>query len=202
MKLGGGILLWSIITVNFFRWVGTQTGDPAPDLPPGCRPGRDRASWCDQRRTTRAAPCQTHPDWHTFIDVKISTSTPEAPAIVEDSCAVRSVDPGRVAATAETLIGRDEAARLAEGFKLLGDPNRVRILYALLEGGELCVCDLAAVAEVPETTVSHAMRLLRTAGIVRNRRDGRMIYYRLDDAHVRLLLDLSRQHLAHQDGDS
>lgn len=115
---------------------------------------------------------------------------------------MRSVDPGRVAATAETLISADDATRLAEGFKLLGDPNRVRILYALLEAGELCVCDLAAVAEVSETTVSHAMRLLRAAGIVRNRRDGRMIYYRLDDAHVRMLLDLSREHLAHQsEGD-
>ncbi|WCO67997.1 metalloregulator ArsR/SmtB family transcription factor [Iamia majanohamensis] len=112
------------------------------------------------------------------------------------------MDPGRVAATAETLISADDATRLAEGFKLLGDPNRVRILYALLEAGELCVCDLAAVAEVSETTVSHAMRLLRAAGIVRNRRDGRMIYYRLDDAHVRMLLDLSREHLAHQsEGD-
>ena len=52
-----------------------------------------------------------------------------------------------------------------------------------------------------ETTVSHALRLLRTAGIVRNRRDGRLIHYRLDDDHVRMLLDLSREHLAHRGGD-
>ena len=109
------------------------------------------------------------------------------------------MDPGRVATTAEALLSLDEAGRLADGFKLLGDPNRVRILFALLEAGELCVGDLAAVTEVPETTVSHALRLLRTAGIVRNRRDGRVVHYRLDDAHVRLLLDLSRQHLAHQE---
>ncbi len=117
-------------------------------------------------------------------------------------CAVRSTDPGRVAATAEVLVSADEASELAEVFKLLGDPKRVRILYALVEAGELCVCDLAAVADVSETTVSHSMRLLRTAGIVRNRRDGRMIYYRLDDAHVRMLLDLSREHLAHRDTGS
>lgn len=115
-----------------------------------------------------------------------------------DGCAVRAVDAERVAATRERLIGAEEAAGLADGFKLLGDPNRVRILYALLEAGELCVCDLAATVGVSETTVSHAMRLLRAAGIVRNRRDGRMIYYRLDDAHVRMLLDLSREHLAHR----
>lgn len=117
-----------------------------------------------------------------------------------DECAVRAVDPDRVAATRERLIGLEEAEALADGFKLLGEPNRVRILYALLEAGELCVCDLAATVDVSETTVSHAMRLLKAAGIVRNRRDGRMIYYRLDDAHVRMLLDLSREHLAHSDG--
>jgi ArsR family transcriptional regulator, lead/cadmium/zinc/bismuth-responsive transcriptional repressor len=93
------------------------------------------------------------------------------------------------------LLSMDEAVELAEEFKLLGDPNRVRILYALLSSGELCVCDLAATVGVSETTVSHAMRLLRAAGIVRNRRDGRLIYYRLDDARVRMLLELSREHL-------
>ena len=106
-------------------------------------------------------------------------------------------DPELVAATRERLIDGDEAAALADGFKLLGEPNRVRLLYALLEAGELCVGDLAATVEVSETTVSHAMRLLKAAGIVRNRRDGRVVYYRLDDDHVRLLLDLSREHLSH-----
>jgi DNA-binding transcriptional ArsR family regulator len=117
-----------------------------------------------------------------------------------DDCAVRSVDRDKVASTRSRLIGDEEAAALAANFKLLGDPNRLRILHALLEGGELCVCDLAATVGVSETSVSHSMRLLRAAGIVRNRRDGRMIYYRLDDAHVRMLLDLSREHLAHTSG--
>ena len=115
-----------------------------------------------------------------------------------DGCALRSVDSDRVAATRERLIPLDEAGELSELFRLLGDPTRVRMLYALLEAGELCVCDLAATTDVAETSVSHALRLLRTAGIVRNRRDGRMIYYRLADAHVRLLLDLSAEHLRHE----
>jgi DNA-binding transcriptional ArsR family regulator len=119
-----------------------------------------------------------------------------------EQCEVRMVDPERVEATQKRLIGPDEAVALADGFKLLGEPNRIRILYALLEAGELCVCDLAAVVGVSETVVSHSMRLLRAAGIVRNRRDGRMIYYRIDDAHVRMLLDLSREHLAHGDTDN
>jgi DNA-binding transcriptional ArsR family regulator len=114
-----------------------------------------------------------------------------------DGCAVKVVDAKKVAAARERAIGRDEAVALTEQFKLLGDPTRVRILYALVEAGELCVCDLSAVVEAPETSVSHALRLLRTAGIVRARRDGRRVYYAPQDAHVRMLLDVSREHLRH-----
>ena len=103
---------------------------------------------------------------------------------------------------AESLISVDVATDLAELFRLLGDPTRVRILFALLEAGELCVCDVAAVVDTTETKVSQAMRLLRNAGVVRNRRDGRNIYYRLDDTHVRMLLDLSREHVSHGRGES
>ena len=94
-----------------------------------------------------------------------------------------------------------EAARLADSFKLLGDPTRARILYALLDHGELNVTEIAEAVEVPETSVSHALRLLRTAGIVRNRRAGRMIYYALDDSPVRMVLALSLEHLRHGTGD-
>ncbi len=114
-----------------------------------------------------------------------------------DGCAVRVVDAARVDSTRRRLVSRAESADLARLFRLLGDVNRTRILYALLEAGELCVCDLAATVDMPETSVSHALRLLRTANIVSSRRDGRMIFYRLDDDHIRLLLDLTRQHLRH-----
>ena len=117
-----------------------------------------------------------------------------------DECEVKQVDAGKVAAVRGLIDGAD-AARLAELFKLLGDPTRTRILYALLEAGEMCVCDISETVEIPESTASHALRLLRTAGIVRNRRDGRMVHYSLDDAHVRMLLDLSLQHLRHDQGD-
>ena len=82
-------------------------------------------------------------------------------------------------------------------FRLLGDQGRVRMLSALAEAGELCVCDLASVVDMAESPVSHSLRLLRTAGVVRHRRAGRQVFYRLDDAHVRLLMDLSIQHVAH-----
>jgi DNA-binding transcriptional ArsR family regulator len=99
------------------------------------------------------------------------------------------IDPG---------IDAGEASDLAELFRLLGDPGRVRILFALLAAGELRVSDLAARVGMAETSVSHALRLLRTAGIVRNRRAGRNVHYALDDDHVRLLLSLSREHLRHE----
>lgn len=115
-----------------------------------------------------------------------------------DGCAVKVVDTARVEATRARLVSPEESSRLSSLFKLLGDVSRVRLLYALLEAGELCVCDLAATVGMPETSVSHALRLLRTAGVVAARRDGRMMFYRLDDDHIRLLLDLTRQHLQHE----
>ena len=111
---------------------------------------------------------------------------------------VSNVHPDKVAVARREAPGGEETSRLAQLFKLLGDPTRTRILYAVLGAEELCVSDIAAAVEVPETTVSQALRLLRTAGVVANRREGRLMYYRLADAHVRMLLDLSRAHARHE----
>ena len=116
------------------------------------------------------------------------------------ACTTKIVDEARVEAARERLLPEEELAGLTQRFRLLGDVTRARLLYALLEAGELCVCDLSAATGTPETNVSHALRLLRTAGIVKVRRDGRMMFYSLDDAHVRMLLDLSREHLRHSNG--
>lgn len=125
-----------------------------------------------------------------------------SPVATLDACVENCVDATRVDAISESLLDLDEAVDLADMFRLLGDPTRVRILFALLEAGELCVCDIAAVVDTTDTKVSQAMRLLRSAGVVRNRRDGRNIFYRLDDAHVQMLLDMSREHLAHSDANT
>ena len=125
----------------------------------------------------------------------------EQPVIVDlATCSSRTLDAEKVAATLPRVPTADEAGEVAALFRLLGDPQRVRLLSALLEAGELCVCDLAACLGLPESNVSHSLRLLRTAGVVRNRRAGRMVHYSLDDAHVRLLLDLSREHVDHARG--
>ncbi|WP_454778343.1 ArsR/SmtB family transcription factor [Georgenia muralis] len=115
-----------------------------------------------------------------------------------DACEVALVHPDKVAMTRESIPGPEETTRVASLFKLLGEPRRARILYALLEAGELCVCDLSASVDIPESSVSQSLRLLRTVGVVDNRRAGRMVYYRLADAHVRMLLDLSREHARHE----
>lgn len=89
----------------------------------------------------------------------------------------------------------DEATQMAELFAMLADPTRARLLCALADVQELSVHDLAEQVPVTDTAVSHALRLLRAAKIVRSRRDGRHVYYRLDDAHVRLLLQMSLEHV-------
>jgi ArsR family transcriptional regulator, lead/cadmium/zinc/bismuth-responsive transcriptional repressor len=124
----------------------------------------------------------------------------EAKVVDIDGCEVTAVDPDKVVAAAERLPSQGEVGRLTELFKLLGDPTRLRILSALVEVGELCVCDLSAVVGAPETSVSHALRLLRMAGVVRARREGRMAYYAVEDHHVRLVLDLAAEHLRHEVG--
>ena len=90
-----------------------------------------------------------------------------------------------------------ETARIADLFRLMGDPTRVGILYALREGKELCVRDISFLVGMSETAVSHALRILRTARIVKRRRASRMAFYSLDDAHVSNLLELCREHLEH-----
>ncbi|WP_094764548.1 ArsR/SmtB family transcription factor [Luteococcus japonicus] len=106
-------------------------------------------------------------------------------------------NPDRIAALTRTLPPESTVEELASVFGLLGDPGRVRLLITLLEGGEVCVHDLAAVTGQSESGVSHALRLLRAHRVVVVRRSGRLAFYRLADGHVRLLLDVALTHLGH-----
>jgi ArsR family transcriptional regulator, lead/cadmium/zinc/bismuth-responsive transcriptional repressor len=113
-----------------------------------------------------------------------------------EECAVRVVDRERVATVRASMPADGDVGELADVFGLLADPGRLKVLVALLEG-ETCVCDLAAVAGASESAVSHHLRLLRAHRVVRVRRAGRMAYYRLADAHVRMLLDVALTHVGH-----
>ncbi|MGH1490338.1 MAG: metalloregulator ArsR/SmtB family transcription factor [Acidimicrobiales bacterium] len=94
----------------------------------------------------------------------------------------------------------DEADEVVDLFRLLGDPTRLRILSVLIEAGELGVGSIATILDVNETNISQALRLLRNAGVVKKRRVGRSILYRLEDHHVRLILGLSLDHLSRTAG--
>lgn len=114
-----------------------------------------------------------------------------------DHCDVHVVDPERVAAVRERLVPPAVAGRMAAVFKVLADQSRCRLAAAIIEAGELCVCDLAATVGMSESNVSHHLRVLRANGLVRARRSGKMVFYSPDDAHIRLLLDLTREHVEH-----
>ncbi len=99
----------------------------------------------------------------------------------------------------ERVLSEEEAGQIAEVFKTLADPTRVRII-TLLSEGEICVHELAQALGMTASAVSHQLRLLRHQGLVRARRQGRHIFYRLDDEHVLQLLRQVRDHLAHRPG--
>lgn len=103
------------------------------------------------------------------------------------------VNPRAVEAVRRQLIDAGTAAQVAETFKVLDDPTRVRIIHAL-SLAELCTYDLAAVLGISESTVSHQLRMLRLLRLVKHRREGRVVYYSLDDEHIRHLFEQGYRH--------
>jgi ArsR family transcriptional regulator, lead/cadmium/zinc/bismuth-responsive transcriptional repressor len=128
----------------------------------------------------------------------MTSATPVA-SITSDACDVFHADAGRVAEVRAALPDVATVERLAETFKALGDPTRVRMLSALSRA-ELCVCDLATLLGATESAISHQLRLLRSLRVVRARRDGRMVFYRLDDDHIVRLLAQGRAHVEEPGG--
>jgi ArsR family transcriptional regulator, lead/cadmium/zinc/bismuth-responsive transcriptional repressor len=121
---------------------------------------------------------------------------PAADPAGADMCQERIIHAEQVQALRYHLLSPERAARLAALFGVLSDPTRLQVVYALLraEGGELCVCDLASGLGRDDTTISHQLRVLRNQQIVAMRRAGRVVYYRLVDEHIRLLLELGLSH--------
>ena len=109
------------------------------------------------------------------------------------TCAVRVIDPRRVDEARRRLLDDEVYVDLAETFRALADSTRAKIVHLLAEQ-PLCVCDLAQVARVSEPAVSQHLRLLRALRIVRGRREGKMVYYSLEDGHVRALLGMALGH--------
>jgi ArsR family transcriptional regulator len=97
------------------------------------------------------------------------------------------------------LIASASAEALAETFRVLGDATRVRILDAISQS-ELCVCDIAEIVGLSESAVSHQLRLLRGMRLVRPRREGRLVYYVLDDHHIVGLFAQGLEHVQERNG--
>ena len=114
----------------------------------------------------------------------------------DEHCAETYIHKDRVQAALPHVLEDATAIRLAETFKALSDPSRVRIVSLLAEA-ELCVCDLAAALDMSQSAVSHQLRTLRDLHLVRWRREGRQIFYALDDEHVTDLFQRGLDHVTH-----
>jgi ArsR family transcriptional regulator len=112
-----------------------------------------------------------------------------------DRCLCATVHEEQVEAAKKVEVPVARLLGLAELFKVFGDPSRLRILTAL-GAAELCVCDLAMALDMSQSAVSHQLAVLRGARLVRARRDGKSMFYSLDDEHVRGIIELASTHLS------
>lgn len=112
-----------------------------------------------------------------------------------EKCEFLCVHEDTVREVLEKMPDEDMLYDLAELFKVFGDSTRIRILYALFEQ-ELCVCDIAGILGLTQTAVSHQLRVLKANKLVKARRDGKIVFYSLDDDHVHSILDMGTEHLS------
>jgi len=117
----------------------------------------------------------------------------------KDKCDCRIIHDDKVNEARQRALDNSATEDLCQTFKVLGDPSRLKILWAL-EYQEMCVCDLAVLLGITESAVSHQLRLLRTLRLVKNRRDGTILYYRLADEHVSQLVRIALEHIQEPGG--
>ncbi|MDD2372346.1 MAG: metalloregulator ArsR/SmtB family transcription factor [Syntrophomonadaceae bacterium] len=110
------------------------------------------------------------------------------------SCSSNVVHEEIVARVNEEMPREESLYDLAELFKVFGDTTRVKILYALF-AAEMCVCDIAALLNMSQSAISHQLRVLKQARLVKFRRQGKVVYYSLDDDHVKQIFDQGLTHI-------
>lgn len=118
----------------------------------------------------------------------------KATQTVGDACEIQFVDEGKVENARRAMKSAETISLLAETFKILGDPTRIKIAFALSKE-ELCVCDIANLLGVSQSAVSHSLRTLRQMKLVRFRKEGKIAYYTLDDEHIASLLEEGFRHV-------
>jgi len=113
-------------------------------------------------------------------------------------CEVNLIDRENVELVKSRMTGRKQARQMAEFFKTLSDPARMRIMEAL-SIRRLCVCDLAHIVELSQSATSHHLRSLRDKGMVKYEKNGKMVYYSLDDEHVAGAVASALDHISHRE---
>lgn len=114
--------------------------------------------------------------------------------LIKDTCDCRIIHDEKVEEARQRALDDTATDELCQTFKALADPSRLKILWAL-NHQEMCVCDIAAFLGITESAVSHQLRLLRTLRLVKNRRAGTILYYRLADDHVSQLVSIALEHI-------
>ncbi|ADL50126.1 ArsR/SmtB family transcription factor [Clostridium cellulovorans] len=112
-------------------------------------------------------------------------------------CQCNEVHSECVECVKSTMLEEKKFINLSELFKMFADPTRLKIIYALLKK-ELCVCDIAEVIEMSQSSVSHQLRVLKALKLVKYRKEGKVVYYSLDDEHVNNIFNFGLSHIEHQ----
>lgn len=111
-----------------------------------------------------------------------------------DQCELAGIHPESIQQAKEKMPKEEQLLDLADFFRIFGDSTRVKIVCALLST-ELCVCDIAELLEISQSAISHQLRVLKQARLVKARRAGKVIYYSLDDEHIEAILSLGLTHI-------
>lgn len=112
---------------------------------------------------------------------------------MKDKCSITIIHQDVVDKVADNMPGQSVITELTDFFKILGDPTRIKILYSLL-ASEMCVCDLSAVLNISQSAISHQLKSLRKAELVKFRREGKTVFYSLDDDDVKNILKMGKKH--------
>lgn len=113
----------------------------------------------------------------------------------EDRCDCNIIHEDKIEKARRVMPDHDDLTHLAEFFKVFGDSTRIKILSSLAEG-EMCVCDIAYLLGMTQSAISHQLRTLKQARLVKNRKDGKVVYYALDDEHVKQIIDQGLVHIS------
>ena len=114
-----------------------------------------------------------------------------------DVCGFMHVHEDKVASVQALMPDDETLMRLADLYKVFGDGTRIRILYVLFES-EVCVCDIARLVDMTQSAVSHQLRILKQARLIKSRRDGKTVFYSLADEHVTTLLKMGMEHITEE----